>query len=330
VTNPGGRRVGLVTNPTAGGGRGRSAGTVVARALAHAGHDVVDLSGRDAAQAAAHLAAACRTHTVDAVVVVGGDGMVHLGVQAVAGTRLPLGVVAVGTGNDFAAATGLPVAAPGAALQVVAAALRTGSERLVDAVRVTSTGGSPLWVAGAVCAGLDAAVNARANLLRWRGASRYTVAALAELAAFRAWEYRLTFTGLVDAGDLPLERTGDTATWAGRAAMVTAANICRIGGGIRVAPDARWDDGLLDVLVAPVLTRAGAATIFPAMYSGRHTRRRDVHVLRAREVTIDGVDLPLPHGDGEPLTRAPLTASAVPGAVHLLAVPLTSDPVLAP
>ncbi|WP_418276856.1 diacylglycerol/lipid kinase family protein [Isoptericola jiangsuensis] len=322
-------RVGLAVNPTAGGGRGRAAGARVAVALRTAGHDVVDLSGVDAPDAARHLAAATG---LDALVVVGGDGMVHLGVQAVAGTPVALGVVAVGTGNDFAAATHLPPSDRDAALRGLTSALHRASTRPVDAIRVTSTSGEARWVAGAVSAGLDAAVNARANTLRWRGPSRYTLAALAEIAAFRAWEYTLRFTGLTDDGGLHLTRTGEEFTWTGRAAMVTAANISRIGGGIRVAPDAVADDGLLDVLVAPVLTRTAAATIFPAMFTGRHTRRRDVHVLRAREVTVDGTALPVAHGDGEPLPGAPLTATAVPGALQLLHPPgpAASNPAGAP
>ncbi|PFG43196.1 diacylglycerol kinase [Isoptericola jiangsuensis] len=336
---PARRRVGVAVNPTAAGGRGLDTGRFVAARLRSAGLDVTDLTGRDAVDATARATTAVRDGAVDALVVVGGDGMVHVGVQAVAGTGVPLGVVAAGTGNDFAAAHRLPVRHAETAVEGLLAALATGHVRPVDAISVTGPAGGR-WVAGAVSAGLDAAVNQRANTLPARVPARYALSALAEIAGFRAWAYDLTFTGVVAAGDLPLAPgPDDTARWRGRAALVTAANIHRIGGGIRVAPDARTDDGLLDVVVAPVLTRAAAATIFPSMFSGRHVRRRDVHVVRARAVTIAAAgpgpdvpgpratghhaaaDLPLAHGDGEALGPLPVTARAVPAAVLLLATP---------
>ncbi len=329
-----GRRLGVVVNPVAGGGRGARAGREILGLLRAGGHTVTDLSGRDVVQAAAHARRAVAAGDVDALVVVGGDGMVHLGAQAVAGTGTPLGIVAVGTGNDFATCLGLPVRDHATAGAGLLSALAAGTERAVDAIHVTVPGRADRWVAGAVSAGLDAAVNARANAMRRpRGPSRYTLAALAELAAFRAWAYTLHLEGVTDDDGLPLSGSGDGgpgATWTGRAAMVTAANTDRIGGGIRVAPHASTDDGLLDVLVAPVLTRAGAAIAFALMFSGRHVRRRDVHLLRARAVTIAPAppparDLPagtgaLPeaHGDGERLGPLPVTARAVRGALRVL------------
>ncbi|GAA4726968.1 hypothetical protein GCM10023216_17200 [Isoptericola chiayiensis] len=334
-----GGRVGVLVNPVAGAGRGRRVGAVLRERLSGEGHDVVDVSGDDAVAAAARLSAA---GLLDALVVVGGDGMVHLGLQAVAGTSTPLGVVPVGTGNDFAACLGLVRRSTGAEVADVCAALAAGSVRRVDAVEVR-TGGRTRWVAGAVSAGLDAAVNARANAMRRpRGAARYTLAALAEIAAFRAWAYRLQFDGVVDDGGLPLtaaagDSTASTARWAGRAAVVTAANTDRIGGGIRVAPAAVVDDGLLDVLVAPVLTRRGAATIFPSMFTGRHVRRRDVHVVRAAAVRITAGPHdpasgghPLAHGDGEPLAPLPVQVRAVSGALGVLVPPHTRGPSGAP
>ncbi|MFE7408210.1 diacylglycerol/lipid kinase family protein [Isoptericola sp. NPDC057559] len=359
------RRLGVVVNPTAGKGRAANAGVGVLAGLRRAGHDVVDLSGPDADAALARARAAVDgtsgmsgpDGTVDALVVVGGDGMVHLGAQAVAGTGVPLGIVPVGTGNDFAATLGLPVRDPAAAGLALCRALDVGAagRRAVDAAFVTGPGVPPggRWVAGAVSAGLDAAVNARANQLRYpRGSARYTVAAALELMRYRPWSYRLTFDGVVDAsptGKTPATagrrtgrapRPGDglhlrpgpagTATWTGRAALVTAANGPQIGGGIRVAPHASLDDGLLDVLVATDLSRPGALAVFPSMFTGGHVRRRKVHVVRARGVTIEpGPDawvagerpLPVAHADGERLGPLPLRVEVRARAVEVLVAP---------
>ncbi|MFC7878431.1 diacylglycerol/lipid kinase family protein [Isoptericola sp. NPDC057391] len=337
-------------NPTAGKGRAAYAGEGVLAGLRRAGHDVVDLTGADADAALARARAAVdgtvgpgTSHgPVDALVVVGGDGMVHLGAQAVAGTDVPLGIVPVGTGNDFAATLGLPVRDPAAAGAALCRALEAGAagRRAVDAALVTGPGlaGGPRWVAGAVSGGLDAAVNARANLLRHpRGSARYTVAAALELVRYRPWSYRLTFDGVDDRpaadGSATLRlRPGPAgaATWTGRAALVTAANGPQIGGGIRVAPAASLDDGLLDVLVATDLSRAGAVAVFPSMFTGGHVRRRKVHVVRARAVTIEpGPDawvagerpLPVAHADGERLGTLPLRVEARARALQVLVEP---------
>nr|WP_246256659.1 diacylglycerol kinase family protein [Isoptericola halotolerans] len=314
--------MGVVVNPTAGSGRGTRAGRYLTARLRADGHQVVDLSAPTATETAARARAAVEARAVDALVV-GGDGMVHLGAQAVAGTSTALGIVAVGSGDDFAACLGMPRGDVPACVDHLRAAVDARSVRQVDAIRVSGPDRADRWVAGAVSAGLDAAVNARAEMMRSRG--RYTRAALAEIATFRAWPYSLRLHGLTDDGGLPLEPSQDGWAWHGRAAMVTAANTDRIGGGIRVTPRAVVDDGLLDVLVAPVLTRAAAARIFPLMFSGRHVHRPDVHVLRARAVTIapgspDPTAAPLPdaHGDGERLGPLPLTATAVPGALRIL------------
>lgn len=335
-----GRRVGVVVNPTAGKGRARSAGHDVVETLLAAGHDVHDLSGPSADLALEHARRAV-ADGIDALVVVGGDGMVHLGVEAVGGTPVPLGVVAVGTGNDFAAVLDLPVHRPAAASAVVLGALTGTGEpraRAVDAVHVTGAGLAGThprgrWYAGALSAGVDAAVNARANALTFpRGSSRYALAALAEIARFRPYAYRLVLDG-VPAGALPAtgpdgaawSAPGGRLEWSGRSALVAVANGGRIGGGIRVAPGASVTDGLLDVVVAGAVGRAGAAGIFPGMYAGRHVRHPLVRVLRARSVTLEALDVdgapvpPLAYADGEALGALPLTATVVPGALRVLA-----------
>ncbi len=105
-------RVALVANPTSGMGLGARTTSTVLERLRHHGVQVRDVSASTAA-AARHQAAAAVSGGVDALVVVGGDGMVHLGVNACAGTSTPLAVVAAGTGNDSARGLHLPVGAAG-------------------------------------------------------------------------------------------------------------------------------------------------------------------------------------------------------------------------
>ncbi|WP_130413110.1 diacylglycerol/lipid kinase family protein [Xylanimonas ulmi] len=340
------QRLGVVVNPTAGKGRGERVGRDVVDRLAATGHDVWDLSGHSADLALEHTRRGL-ADGLDALIVVGGDGMVHLGVQAVAGTAIPLGVVAVGTGNDFATTLGLPVREATPALDTLLAALDAGEAgvRAVDAIRVTGDGlssrkqaGESLrWVAGAVSAGLDAAVNERANaMLRPRGEARYVVAALREIAGYRAWHYHLTFEhtqgddAAIDAlrslpgfTDLGPEADGDgrRLRWDSRGALVTASNGATIGGGIPVAPHAAIDDGLLDIVVAGDVGRGGASVLFPQILAGgRHLGHPLVRVVRARALDIQPGDghIPSAFGDGEHLGALPLRAELVPGALRVL------------
>src|SRR3954453_1457543 len=102
-------RVGLIVNPTSGKNTGARIGTEALSLLRAAGGEVVDLSAADARSAMDQGRAAISAGAVDNIVVAGGDGMVHLGANLCAGTGLPLGIIAAGTGNDIARELGLPV-----------------------------------------------------------------------------------------------------------------------------------------------------------------------------------------------------------------------------
>lgn len=344
-------RVGVVVNPTADRGRGRGDGARTLALLHEAGYDVVDLSAPNAPLALenARDAVAGRPtphapggagHPIDALVVVGGDGMVHLGVNAVAGTDVPLGIVAAGTGNDFASALGLPVHDVPAAVRGLVAALTarahgTGGVRVVDAARaepldqdLVPRPGRSRWFCGVLSAGLDAAVNANANALTWpRGSAKYMRAVASELSRFRPYGYRIT-------ADLaPGTGPDDAATpfvWTSPGTLVAVANSPRFGGGIHIAPGAALDDGLLDLVTAGPLTRLGAARIFPGTYQGKHVHHPAVDVRRATSVLIeasdDGRPPPPVFADGERVSHLPVRVTLVPGALHVLHGSTTQAP----
>lgn len=301
--------LGVVVNPVAGRGRGSGVGAAALDALRRRGHRVEDLSARDLLTATAHARRAA-VAGLDGLVVVGGDGLVHLGANVVADTDLPLGIIAGGTGNDVARALGLPRGDVAASVEAIERALLTGP-RAIDAVSVGPPRHSAReWYLGALSCGIDAAVNARANALTWpRGAARYVRALGPELRAFRPYGYRLTT---------------DEGVWESAGTVVVVANGPWIGGGIRIAPDASLDDGLLDVVVAGPFSRAGVVRIFPGMYRGRHVRHPQVQVMRSRRVLVElaphlGGTPPAAHADGERIGPLPLLAEVRPGAVRVLA-----------
>ena len=143
---------------------------------------------------ASALAGAVRAG-VDALVVIGGDGMVNLAVNAVAGTGTPLGIVAAGTGNDVARELGLPLTVVDGATAVLEA-VENGGRRTVDAARCRLDGGAVRWFAGVLGAGFDAKVNERANGWRWpQGRARYSLAIARELPVFQSRPYVLDLDG---------------------------------------------------------------------------------------------------------------------------------------
>jgi diacylglycerol kinase (ATP) len=294
-------RVAFAGNPRSGAGRGRRAAAVALPILA-GGADVEDVTGADAASTAAALSAAVRGG-VDAVVVSGGDGMVNLAVNTVAGTGTPLGIVAAGTGNDIARELGLPLAAQDAAAAVVRA-LDEGGRRRVDAVRCRTDDGAVRWFAGVLAAGFDAVVNERANGWSWpRGHAKYTLAVARELPVFRERGYVLDLDGRVVEA---------------RAMLVAVANAPAYGGGMRISPGSSMDDGLLDVVVAGPVSRWEFVRIFHTVFSGRHVDHPRVHVYRAACVRIDSPGI-VGYADGERFAALPLTCETVPGALTVLA-----------
>jgi len=284
------REIALLTNPTAGKGRGGRARGAVLERLRGAGLVVRDLSGRDADEAL-DLARAAVADGVESLVVLGGDGMVHLGVQAVAGSGLPLGIVPAGTGNDVARYFDLPRKDPVAAADRVIA----GKTREVDLARAGDK-----YFATVLCAGFDAMVNERANRMTWpKGQMRYNLATLSELRVFRPLPYTLE----LDGKQLKLD-----------AMMVSVGNGPSFGGGLRIAEGALLDDGLLDVVIIKPMSRTSLVRTYPKLFKGTHVThpQYEHHLVRTVTIAAPGITT---YADGERFGDLPLTVRCAPGAL---------------
>ena len=299
----------VAINPSAASGRGAGVGSRTVAALRRAGWAVIALEEDSADALAAAVAAALQTRPI-ALIVVGGDGMAGLGANAVAGTDVPLGIVPCGTGNDMARNLGLPVGDVTGALERLLAALNASLDapRRIDAGLVSGADGGDTWFACALSAGFDAAVNERANRMRRpRGAPRYVVALLRELVAFGPVDYVLTIDGREER--IP-------------AVLVSVGNAGSIGGGMRIAPDAELDDGLLYVLIVAPLSRLTFLRLFPRVFRGTHAALPQVRLLRARTIRIAATGARsgiVAYADGERLGPLPLDIRVVPGALAVLA-----------
>ncbi len=288
------REIVLLTNPTAGKGRAGRVRDTSLPLLHGAGWRVRPLVGRDADEAS-DLARKAVADGVDALVVCGGDGLVHLAIQVLAGTDTPLGILPAGTGNDVARSVGIPVRDAAAAT----ARLLAWEPRRIDLAR-----SGDRWFAAVLAAGFDAVVNERANKMTWpRGQMRYNLATLAELRTFTPLHYEMD----LDGEQLQLE-----------AMLVAVANGPSFGGGLRIAEGAILDDGLLDVVVIGPMSKPELIRTYPRLFRGTHVDHPMFSRHRVKRVTVACPGI-VGYADGERYGALPLTVECVPQAIQVLA-----------
>jgi diacylglycerol kinase (ATP) len=291
----------VAVNPEASFGRHRDVGEVVIAALTAAGYRVMVLQEQNAKL----LRLAVRNalaDSPDALVVVGGDGMVSLAVNELGDSGIPLGIVPSGTGNDAARGLGIPVDDTDGAIRLLLSAL-DGAARVVD-VGLVRHGISETRFFGVVSAGFDALVNDRANSWRRpRGKSRYTFALLRELLSLAPRRYVLTVDGTAHIVD---------------AVLVSVANNSSIGGGMTIVPHALMNDGLLDLFTVAPLRRLRLLRFFPKVFSGAHTTMDVVSFRTLRRVRIDAPGI-VAYADGERIGALPIEVEILPGTLHVLA-----------
>ncbi|WP_062293255.1 diacylglycerol/lipid kinase family protein [Demequina phytophila] len=304
------RTVGIITNPTSGSGRGARRGAEAKAALAAGGHHLVDLSR--GSWAASYEAAVAHRPSLDALVVVGGDGMAHLGIQVCAETDLPLGIVAAGSGDDIASSLDLPRHDIPAAIARLEAGLRGETVR-IDLGKVTGGAieepASPRYFGAVLSAGLDAAVASYARAITFpRGPLKYKVATMREVPRFHPYGVRLT---------------ADGREWTMPCTLVAVANGPVFGGGLVVSPGSRIADGRLELVTADGMSRRDILGLFPRLKDGGHLADPRVRVIQVERVTIapegaEGAPLPPAFADGELVGAAPLTVAVAPGALTVL------------
>jgi diacylglycerol kinase (ATP) len=292
-------RVTVLTNPMAGhGNAGHAAERAVAR-FQELGIDVVEIVGRDADHARELVSQALADGT-DALVVVGGDGVIRLALQALARTDIPLGIVPAGTGNDHAREYRIPTGDPVAAVDVIAA----GHTDSVDLGLIRGSDGSSSWFGTIAATGFDSLVSDRVNRMRWpHGRMRYNLAILAELSQLRLLPFRLVFDGERELiTDLTLAAFGNTRTY---------------GGGMAICPNANHSDGLLDVTMVHTASRTKLIRLFPTVFKGTHIELDEVTTERARTITVESPGINA-YADGDYVCPLPAEISAVPGALTIL------------
>jgi YegS/Rv2252/BmrU family lipid kinase len=287
------RPVRLIVNPSAGGGRAARLLPAVEAALRSLG-----LAFRvDRTTSIEHARELARAAVAEDAVAaaMGGDGLTGAVAGELRGAAGVLAVLPGGRGNDFARKLGIG-SDPVAACELIAA----GRERRVDLAEA----GGRCYV-GILSAGIDSDVQVIANGTRLRlGTLVYVYGLLRALAAWRSAEWEVTVDG---------ERR------AFRGCSVAVSNSGVFGGGMRLVPDARLDDGLLDVALTEDMPKLAYLRNLPRLFRGTHVHERGFHVLRGREIAFSA-DRPFTaFADGDPVADLPLTVRVLPGALRVLA-----------
>jgi diacylglycerol kinase (ATP) len=235
---------------------------------------------------------------VERLLVAGGDGTMHYAVQGLAGTSCALGVIPLGSGNDLAGTLGIPPDVDAAVERAV-----SGEIRRIDLVRV----GDAFSVSYAGV-GFDSEVTHYANEMKiLRGPLIYFYAVIHTLVTFVPPRMRIVH---------------DTGEFEGRVMFTVVSNLPRFGGGMKIAPEASIDDGLLDLVIVKEVPKPVLLSIFPKVYNGRHVGHPAVRIVRTRraEITIDRAMTM--YGGGEPLrvveAGEPVVVEVVPGGLGIV------------
>jgi YegS/Rv2252/BmrU family lipid kinase len=235
-------------------------------------------------------------------VVMSGDGLIGQIGGALAGRNATMGLIPGGRGNDLARVLGISKEIP-EAVGVLAA----GQERLID---VGEANGRRFL--GIASMGFDSVANRLANRARViRGTLVYVYAALRGLAGWKPATFSVTVDG---------ERHRVTGY------AVAAANNKAFGGGMFIAPDAKLDDGQLDVVMTAQVGKLRFLANLPKVFKGTHVENDEITILRGSRVEVTA-DRPFEvYADGEHLTDLPATIGVLPGALRLIAPPADAPP----
>ena len=281
-----------IVNPAAGRGRTRKLIPELERAASGAGV-ALHVSPEPGAPTKLARAAVDEGHDL---VACGGDGLVTEVAGVAADTGARLAVVPTGAGNDFARVLGYDTKHPLRAFDVLA----NGVDQVVDLGRVNGR-----WYTCVTATGFDAEANRWANTVqRLSGTTLYIAAVLRTLAKYNPHPFRVTVDGEVT----------ELSAW-----LVAVGNGPAYGGGLKVTPSARLDDGVLDVtVVSGELSRLQFLMNFPKVFKGTHVAHPDVHIFRGRRIELESLDDSVPmevYADGELVGPLPGVMEAMPDAL---------------
>ena len=277
----------LLINPKSGNGRGNKVGKLVKQELKALGIGYIDVSADSAQESQENLKSKLReSQEFEGLFLIGGDGTVNLAVQELVGSDLGLALIPAGTGNDFARTLNLKLKNPE---QLISHYL-SSQPSLIDVGKV----GEKYFV-DVLSTGFDSMVNERANAMRRiKGRAKYNLSILLVLSTFKPKNYEFSIDGV---------------SFESKAMLIAVSNGISYGGGMKVTPDAKLDDGLFDILILAPVSRFEFLRVFPKVFSGKHITHPAVKISRGKSVEINSDAVA--YADGERVGSLPIKASVV-------------------
>jgi diacylglycerol kinase (ATP) len=262
-----------------------------------AGLDSIILNGTDSGSIKDEITDLTKVHEDITVVACGGDGTVHLALNALPNLDIPLAVIPMGTGNDFARHLGIN--SPKSAI----ATLRSNNPVHMDMGTIELSDGSIVRFAGIASCGFDAQVNERANTYRGpAGTIKYLAALAVEMIYLNARE-------LVISEDAETTKSGSYT-------LVAVGNTSSYGGGLRMCPTANAYDQLFEVTYVDKVSRRLLVRVLPKVFWGGHTKHRQVSQSSAKHIQITGESFPV-YADGEKVGHGPVAITLHPGGMRV-------------
>ncbi|MEY3098681.1 MAG: hypothetical protein RIS32_472 [Actinomycetota bacterium] len=277
----------LLINPKSGNGRGNKVGKLVKQELNALGIQYLDVSADSAQESQKNLKSKLKENQrFEGLFLIGGDGTVNLAVQELVGSNLGLALIPAGTGNDFARTLNLKLKNP----EKLISHYLSSRPSLIDVGKV----GEKYFV-DVLSTGFDSMVNERANAMkRIKGRAKYNVSILMVLSTFKPKTYRFSIDGL---------------SFESKAMLIAVSNGICYGGGMKVTPDAKIDDGLFDILILSPVSKFEFLKVFPKVFSGTHTTHPAVKISRGKSVEIDSDAVA--YADGERVGPLPVKARVI-------------------
>ncbi len=289
------KNVVLLANPKSGTGKAAKYLELISEEFKKNHVQIVSILA-DSAEATSKKLQEVLSGQVDAVMAIGGDGAVHLAIQELALSNIPLYVLPCGTGNDFAR-TGGPLD-----LDVTRAVKRMleTSPVEIDLGRTESEIGTR-WFGQVLSTGFDSLVNERANRFSFvKGQIKYTIATLLELPLFRPYRYEMVTPG--GTRKIP-------------AMLIAVANGASYGGGMLICPSADRRDGLFEVMVLHPVSKVELFKVFPKVFKGKHVSHPAVEFIKVAKLTLESNAIA--YADGEKIGSLPINIEIVPKALRV-------------
>jgi YegS/Rv2252/BmrU family lipid kinase len=255
-------KIKFIINPVAGKGRSLKAQKIIVQRLKNL-NITFSIQQTTAQGDALKIAGEAAVEGYDTVVAVGGDGTIYEVINAIAKTNIKLGIIPTGTGNDFAKSVGIP--------ENIELALNIILNQSIKKIDIGCVNGK--YFINVASIGFDTeVVNGMKHIKRFISGP---------------WAYILSvFKTLISYRDITVEFQLDNKLMKKEVLLVAIANGKYYGGGMMIAPNARIDDGYLDICVINKISKLKFIKLFPTIFKGKHISLPEVECFKAKQVKI--------------------------------------------